>query len=145
MLTEALMTLAATGGNAVITAMVTDGWESSKGRIAKLFGGGKPELTQATAARLDQSRAALDQFSGADLDRAKTEQEIVWRTRLEDLLEQHPETADELRALVTEVKTGSTGTVQQHAQAYDQAQQAVLGHGTQIVNFGGQHGGTSRG
>ena len=68
MLAEALMSLAATGGNAVITA------------------------------------------------------------RLEDLLEQHPEAADELKALVAEVKTGSTGTVQQHAVAYDQAQQAVLGH-----------------
>ena len=52
------------------------------------------------------------------------------------------ENIDELKALVAEVKTGSTGTVQQHAVAYDQAQQAVLGHGTQIVNFGGQHGGS---
>lgn len=143
MLAAALLALAATGGNAVITAMATDGWESFKGRIAKVFGRGKPELTQAAAARLDQSRAALEGLSGADLDRVTAEQQIVWRTRLEDLLEQHPEAADELRALVTEVKTASTGAVTQQAVAYDQAQQAVLGHGTQIVDFGGQHGGTS--
>jgi hypothetical protein len=145
MLAEALMALAATGGNAVITAMATDGWESFKGRIAKIFGGGKPELAQATAARLDQTRSALAGLNGADLERVRTEQQVVWRTRLEDLLEQHPETADQLEALVAEMKTGSTGPVQQHAVAYDQAQQAVLGHGTQIVNFGGQHGGTSQG
>jgi len=145
MLGEALMTLAATGGNAVIAAMATDSWEAFKGRIAKVFGRGTPELADATAARLDQSRAALEGLSGPDLDGVRAEQEIVWRTRLEDLLEQHPEAADELRALVAEVKTGSTGMVQQRAEAYDQAQQAVLGHGTQIVNFGGQHGGTSQG
>ncbi len=144
MLAEALMALAASGGNAVITAMATDGWESFKGRIAKVFGRGKPELAQATAARLDQSRTALEGLTGADLDRVRTEQEVAWRTRLEDLLEQYPEAADELRTLVAEVKTGSTGMVQQRAEAYDQAQQAVLGHGTQIVNFGGQHGGTSQ-
>ncbi len=145
MLAEALMALAATGGNAVITAMATDGWESFKGRIAQVFGRGQPDLAQATAARLDQSRAALAGLTGADLERVRTEQEVAWRTRLEDLLEQHPEAADELSALVAEVKTGSTGTVQQRAEAYGQAQQAVLGHGTQIVTFGGQHGGTSHG
>jgi hypothetical protein len=30
--------------------------------------------------------------------------------------------------------------VQQHAAAFDQAQQAVLGHGVQNVTFGGQRG-----
>lgn len=145
MLAEALMALAATGGNAVITAMATDGWEAFKDRIAKVFGRGTPELTQATVARLDQSRAAIEGVGGADLDRVRTEQEVVWRTRLEDLLEQHPEAADELRALIAEVKAGSTGTIQQRAEAFDQAQQAVLGQGTQIVNFGGQHGGTGQG
>jgi hypothetical protein len=34
MLTEALTALAATGGTALVTAMVTDGWEEAKSRSA---------------------------------------------------------------------------------------------------------------
>ena len=62
----------------------------------------------------------------------------MWRTRLGDLLDQDPAAETELRKLVTEVQAqvaGSAGPVQQHAAAYDQAQQAVLGHGVQNVRF----------
>ena len=92
---------------------------------------------------MEQSRAALAGLSGADLERAQAEQEVVWRTRLGDLLEQDPATETELRTLVTAVQAqvaGSAGPVQQRAAAYDQAQQAVLGHGVQNVRFGDQHG-----
>jgi hypothetical protein len=41
-----------------------------------------------------------------------------------------------VRALVTT----SAGRVDQHAVAFGQAQQAVLGQGVQHVSFGGQHG-----
>jgi hypothetical protein len=143
MLTEALAALASTGGTALVTAMVTDGWEDVKGKFARLFGREKATEAEAAAARLEQSRAALTGLSGADLERARAEQEIVWRTWLGDLLEQDPAAEKELRTLVTEVQAqvaGSAGPVQQHAAAYDQAQQAVLGHGVQNVRFGDQHG-----
>jgi hypothetical protein len=143
MLTEALAALASTGGTALVTAMVTDSWEDVKGRFARFFGRGKTKEAEAAVARLDQSRATLVGLSGADLQRARAEQEVVWRTRLGDLLEQDPAAENELRTLVTEVQAqvaGSAGPVQQHAVAYDQAQQAMLGHGVQNVRFGDQHG-----
>lgn len=143
MLTEALAALASTGGTALVTAMVTDGWEDVKGKFARLFGGGKAREAEVAVARLEQSRAALAGLSGADLERTRAEQEVVWRTRLGDLLDQDPAVETELRKLVTEVQAqvaGSAGPVQQHAAAYDQAQQAVLGHGVQNVRFGDQHG-----
>jgi len=143
MLTEALATLASTGGTALVTAMVTDGWEGVKARFARLFGRGDGKQTEAAAGRLEQSRAVLAGLSGPDLDRARAEQEIVWRTRLGDLLQQAPAAEQELRALVAEVQTqvaGSAGRVDQHAAAFDQAQQAVQGHGVQNVTFGGQGG-----
>jgi hypothetical protein len=143
MLTEALAALASTGGTALVTAMVTDGWEDLKGGFARLFGRGKTREAGVAAARLEQSRAALAGLSGADLERARAEQEVVWRTRLGDLLEQDPAAEMELRRLVSEVQAqvvGSAGPVQQHAAAYDQAQQAVLGHGVQNVRFGDQRG-----
>jgi hypothetical protein len=143
MLTEALAALASTGGTALVTAMVTDGWEDVKGKFARLFGRGKVKEAEAAAARLEQSQAALAGLSGADLERSRAEQEVVWRTRLGDLLEQDPAAEKELRRLVSEVQTqvaGSAGPVQQRAVAYDRAQQAVLGHGVQNVRFGDQHG-----
>ena len=143
MLTEALAALASTGGTALVTAMVTDGRVDVKGGFTRLFGRGKAKEAEAAAARLEQSRAALAGLSGADLERAQAEQEVVWRTRLGDLLEQDPATETELRTLVTAVQAqvaGSAGPVQQRAAAYDQAQQAVLGHGVQNVRFGDQHG-----
>jgi hypothetical protein len=143
MLTEALAALASTGGAALVTAMVTDGWEDVKGGFARLFGRGKARKAEAAAARLEQSRAALAGLSEGDLERARAEQEVVWRTRLGDLLEQDPAAEKELRTLVTAVQAlvaGSAGPVQQRAAAYDQAQQAVLGHGVQNVRFGDQNG-----
>jgi hypothetical protein len=142
MLTETLAALASTGGTALVTAMVTDGWEDMKGKFARLFGRGKVKA-EAAAARLEQSREALAGLSGADLERTRAEQEVVWRTRLGDLLEHDPAAQTELRRLVSEVQAqvaGSVGPVHQQAAAYDQAQQAVLGHGVQNVRFGDQHG-----
>ena len=148
MLTEALTALAATGGTALVTAMVTDGWDSVRARVARLFGRGDAQQADAAAARLDQSRAALAGLSGPDLEQAQAEQQVIWRTRLGDLLEQHPAAEQEVRTVVADVQaqvTGSAGPVQQHAAAFDQAQQAVQGHGVQNITFGGPGGpGTSR-
>lgn len=143
MLTEALTALASTGGAALVTAMVTDGWEGAKARFARLFGRGDTTQVEAAAGRLEQSRAALEGLSGPDLERVRVEQQIIWRTRLGDLLEQDPAAETELRALIAEVQTavaGSAGRVEQHAVALDHAQQAVQGHGVQNVIFGGQGG-----
>jgi len=140
---EALVVLASTGGTALVTAMVTDGWEGVRARFARLLGRGDQKQAEAAVAQLEQSRGALAGLSGPDLERARAEQEIVWRTRLGDLLERDPGAEKELRALVAEVGAlagGSAGTVVQHAAAFDQAQQAVLGHGVQNVTFGGQGG-----
>jgi hypothetical protein len=143
MLAEALVALASTGGSALVTAMVTDGWEGVRARIARLFGQGKKKETEAALKHLDQSRTALARLSGDDLERAREEQEVIWRTRLGDLLERAPESAEELRVLVDEIQAqviGSAGLVAQHVTGFDQAQQAVLGHGVQNVTFGGQNG-----
>jgi hypothetical protein len=142
-LAEALVALASTGGTAVVTAMATDSWEGLKARFARLLGRGDVKETEAVAARLEQSREKLAGASGRGMRRAQAEQEIAWRTRLEDLLENNPDSAKELEALVAEVQAqviGSAGRVDQHAAAFDQARQAVLGHGVQNVTFGDQGG-----
>jgi hypothetical protein len=92
-----------------------------------------------TEAQLERSRAALRGLTGQDLERAQAEQEIVWRTRLSDLLERDPGIGTELQALIAEVQAQTrqaVGTIEQHAAAFDQARQAVLGQGVQNVTFG---------
>jgi hypothetical protein len=143
MLTEALTALASTGGTAVVTAMATDSWEGVKARFARLLGRGDAKKTDAAAARLEQSRAVVVGSPGPGLERVWAEQEVAWRTRLEDLLENSPGAEQELRTVVADVQAlviRSAGRVSQHAAAFDQAQQAVLGHGVQNVTFGGQDG-----
>ena len=94
--------------------MVTDSWEGVKARFARLFGRGDAGQAEAAAGRLEQSRAVLAGLSGAGLERARTEQEMVWRARLSDLLDHDPSAEPELRALVAEVQaqvSGSAGRV----------------------------------
>jgi hypothetical protein len=140
---QELVALAATGGNAVVTAMVTDSWEGLRGKIAQLFGRGDKRESETALDRLDQSRATLARLSGRDLERAQAEQEIIWRTRLEDLLARHPAAEAELRGLVSEIRAqsiGSAGHIEQHATASGNAQQAVQGQGVMNVTFGGPSG-----
>jgi hypothetical protein len=140
---EELAVLVSAAGSALVTAMVTDGWEGIRVRFARLLGRGRAKEAEAAEERLEESRQALTGLSGAALERAKTELEIAWRTRLSELLDHDPGAERELRLLAAEAQAlaaGSAGPIVQHAAAFDQAQQAVQGHGVQNVTFGGQGG-----
>lgn len=141
MLGEAAAELAAAGGTALVTAMVADGWEGVKARFARLLGRGDAKEVEGAAARLEECRALLAMLAGAELERARAEQELAWRTRLGDLLERQPDGERELRSLVAEVQArvrGSDGWVEQRVIGSGHAQQAVQGRGIQVNNFGGQ-------
>lgn len=143
MAVETLAALATAGGTALVNAMVADGWHGIRQRFARLLGRGDDEEVRAADGRLEKSRETLVRLSGANLERAQSEQAVVWRTRLIDLLEDHPEIQGELRSLVVEVQAevfGSAGSVWQQVSGFDQAQQAVQGHGVQHNAFGGQGG-----
>ena len=123
--------------------MVTDSWEGIKTRFARVLGRGHPAEVEAVQARLEQSRVALEALTGQALERARVEQQIVWRTRLRDLLESEPSLEAELRTLISETQAqtiGSAERIEQQAAAFDQAQQVVQGQGVQNVTFGGNHG-----
>lgn len=142
MLAEALAELASAGGTALVTAMVTDSWEGIRVRFARVIGRGHTPAVEAVEAQLDKSRAVLAGLTGPDLDRARSEQEIVWQTRLKDLLEQNPSLEPELRDLIAETQSQvlwAGGGVEQHITAFDQAQQVVQGQGVQNVTFGDRH------
>ena len=141
MLGEAAAELATAGGTALVTAMVTDGWEGVKDRFARLLGRGDAKEMARAAARMDECQALLAMLAGRELERARTEQELAWRVRLGDLLEREPDAEDDLRSLIAEVQAQSPGPavwVEQHVTGSDHAQQAVQGHGIQVNTFGSQ-------
>jgi hypothetical protein len=140
---EAAAELAAAGGTALVTAMVTDGWESFKARFARLLGRGNAEETEAVAVQLDETQAMLVARVGADLERARAEQQLAWRIRLGDALERQPAAENELRPLIAEIQAFAQApavSIVQNVTGFDRAQQAVQGQGNQVNTFGSQDG-----
>jgi hypothetical protein len=67
MLTEAMAGLVSAGGTALVTAMVTEGWESVRARCARLLCRGDVKRAAADERELEQSRAAPAGLSDAGL------------------------------------------------------------------------------
>jgi hypothetical protein len=144
MLNETLTALAAAGGTAIVSAASTDLWANFKTRLAALLGRDDAKKVGAVEARLDRARVDLQEATPEDVEAVRTSLSQAFSVRLLDLLEEEPEVAADLRALVDEVNasvsTIASGTVQQHVVGYDHAQQAVQGQGHQVNTFGGGTG-----
>ncbi len=97
-----IASLVALAGNTLVAAAVTDAWESARRGFAGLFGRGEPDGVMER--RLDATRGQLTAAPAADLEHAQAGLALQWATRLADLLEEHPETEGELRALVAEIQ-----------------------------------------
>lgn len=138
MLSEALSGLAAAGGTALMGAAATDAWHSVRARFARLLGQGAPPLEQVELERLDRGAADVESAPEHDRDTVRRHLERRWTDRLEVLLEEHPETAAELRALIDEVSAGLPHTTQTWVQnnvAQAGAVQNITQHGD--INVGG--------
>ncbi len=103
-LEDAMLSLASLAGQTVVTAAVTDAWGTAKRGFARLLGRGDPARTELAERRLEQTRDQLTGVPAAKLERARAELEATWRTRLLDLLEEHPDAVADLRALVEQVQ-----------------------------------------
>jgi len=106
---EALVTLAATAGSAVVQAAGTDLWASVRDRVAQLFGRGDQKQTQRVAERLDNTASILEKADEADSEQLRSSQQVSWQTRFTDLLEgldgaEREQAAGQLRELVDQVQ-----------------------------------------
>jgi hypothetical protein len=97
------MALATLAGQTIVTAAVTDAWESARQKVARFFGRGDPGRTALAERRLDQTRDQLVAPSGTDLTELRNSWQNRWADRLADLLEEYPDAEAELRALVAEI------------------------------------------
>ena len=103
-LVAALMALATVAGNTVVTAAVTDAWEAARKGFARVLGRGDPDRTKAVERRLEDTREQLTEATGADLERTRAALEVQWVTRLADLLEDDPGVEADLRTVVQQIQ-----------------------------------------
>jgi hypothetical protein len=115
--------MAASAGNSLVSAAVTDAREDVRLKIAGIFGRGKPDPL--IELRFDATRAALQAaVSPADAGKTKQEQAASWTARLTVLLEDHPEASGELDRLAREIKAGAS-VASDHAVAAGRLARAV--------------------
>lgn len=96
------MALATLAGQTLVTAAVTDAWESFRAKVARLFGRGEPDPQ--VGSRLDATHEQLSAAGPDGLADAQAEHASRWRTRFADLLADDPEAEAGLRSLVEEMR-----------------------------------------
>jgi hypothetical protein len=136
-LTDALIALASAGGAGLVQAVSTDVWMVAKAGVVRLLGRGDPEREGAVERQLERTRSEV-RAAGPSGEQVRSRHESAWTTRLEDLLAEHPDQADQLRSLLSTITAAgaSIGHVDQRVVGFDHAQQAIQGHGTQMITFG---------
>jgi hypothetical protein len=97
-----VVALAAMSAAALVQAMVTDGWEEVRHKVARLFGRGQPDA--AIERRLDVTRDQLTAAAPDDLETVQAALATQWETRFADLLADHPDAEAELAALVKQIR-----------------------------------------
>jgi hypothetical protein len=106
-----MTTLALTGATALVAAMATDAWQTTRTGVAVLFGRGGQARQAAIEAQLDGDAALVAQDD--DADGARRDLVPAWNRRLTVLLRQHPDAEDDLRTLVAEIQA-ALPRAQQH-------------------------------
>ena len=96
-----ISSLAALAGNTLVTAAVTDAWETARHRFARLFGRGEPDPV--TERRLEATRSQLAAASADGREQMRADMAGQWALRLADLLDDDPAAEAELRELVEEI------------------------------------------
>jgi hypothetical protein len=110
-----VVALVALAGNALVQAMVTDGWEGVRHKVAKLFGRGHPDPT--IEKRLDATRGQLTAATPGQIEAVQADLATQWRTRFSDLLADYPDAEVELEALVEEIRASLPVAAADHAVA----------------------------
>ncbi|TDC26255.1 hypothetical protein E1265_04845 [Streptomyces sp. 8K308] len=114
--------LAGSAGTTIVTLAATDAWERARDGLVALWRRVRPEGADAVGDELATTR---DELANTPPEDTETEGELVaqWRGRVRRLLATHPEVADELRDLLTELTEEQDGppaagpTITQHATA----------------------------
>ncbi|CAM5280389.1 hypothetical protein SAVIM338S_00128 [Streptomyces avidinii] len=100
-MSDPMTVLAMTGATTVVAAMATSTWEATRERVVELFHRRGDERSTTVQAQLDGD-AELIAGESEDSDGVREDLVRPWARRIGALLREHPETAEELRALIQE-------------------------------------------
>ncbi|WP_435176545.1 hypothetical protein [Actinacidiphila sp. bgisy145] len=100
---EAAADLALSGATTVVAAMATDAWAGARDRLARLFGRSGGAQQASLDAQLEGNAALVAQAE--DAERVRAALVPVWQLHLAGFLREHPEAADELRVLLSEIRS----------------------------------------
>jgi hypothetical protein len=132
--------LAMAAATALVGSMATDAWQAARSGFTMLLGRGDRQRQEIAVTRLVSAAAQVAGVSGDEQDRVRRELLPVWQVRLRDLVEEHPELADELRALADQVRAQVPAQQQawiQHNIAHDHGKVIANQGGTQHIHLGG--------
>jgi hypothetical protein len=123
-------------GTALVGAMATDAWQQVHAAVVAVWHRIRPEAAGRVGTELESMRAqVLAARKAADED---TEQALVatWRLRLQQLLDQDPAAAAELRRLLDEHLTPTLAPNEQEV-VRSIVQKATASGSSQIIQAGG--------
>ena len=103
MLAEGLIALAQWAGQTVAGAAVTDLWEATRHKVARLLGRGDPKKIEVAERWLDETHQQLTHAESAELEPVRAAAARRWEGRFADLLDEDPRIEADLRALVEEI------------------------------------------
>jgi hypothetical protein len=127
---------------ALVQAVVTDGWEGVRHKVARLFGRGQPDM--AIERRLDATRDQLTAATPGELETVRAALAAQWEIRFADLLADHPDAEAELAALVKEIKPDVSAADHAVAAGGDVTATAKSGGVAANVVHGDVHAGPTR-
>jgi hypothetical protein len=131
--------LAAVAATALVQAMVADGWEGFRYRVARLFGRG--QLDSRIERRLDAATDQLAALQPGELEQVRAHLAAQWEVRFADFLTDHPDAAGELEGLVEEMQASTAAASDHSIAARDVHMKADRGG----VNAGVIHGSVNTG
>lgn len=135
---EWLNELAMTGASTLVGAITTQAWQSARSRFLAIFGEDTPG--KGLARRLDDDESKLAGLDPQAQQQAREGLASEWQVRLKDLLSDHPEAGEALRAWTEQVRAQLPAVHQewvQHNLARDQATQYNVQGGNQHIHHPG--------
>jgi hypothetical protein len=105
--------LASEAARTLVAAAAGNAWEAARRGFARIMGRGNSTRTELAEHRLDETRQQLrDELRDELRDGSERQDALIttWRTRLADLLEEDPDIADDLRALLGDLSADISAT-----------------------------------
>jgi hypothetical protein len=100
---DPLTDLAQIGATTIVAAMATSAWQATCAGAARLFRRRGAAGQEAAVSHLHSGAALVTRAS--DGERARLSLVPQWQLQLEELLQEHPDAADELNELITQTRS----------------------------------------